>query len=66
MLGAFHLNIQCDVSKDLHKQYSQLGATSIMIHYPPYYGAQKTIEMLRLFAKEVLPNIRDEKKVAAE
>ncbi len=48
------------------EQFKAVCTTSIMIHYPPYYGAQKTIEMLRLFAKEVLPNIRDEKKVAAE
>jgi len=33
------------------------GATSLMIHYPPYYGLEKTLGMLRLFAKEVLPNI---------
>jgi len=32
------------------------GATSIMLHYPPYYGPEKTVNMLRLFAKEVLPH----------
>ena len=35
-----------------------VGATSIMLHYPPYYGAEKTSAMLRLFAKEVLPMCR--------
>jgi alkanesulfonate monooxygenase SsuD/methylene tetrahydromethanopterin reductase-like flavin-dependent oxidoreductase (luciferase family) len=34
------------------------GATSIMLHYPPYYGADKTSGMLRLFAKEVLPHVQ--------
>ncbi|MCB1509698.1 MAG: LLM class flavin-dependent oxidoreductase [Hyphomicrobiaceae bacterium] len=34
-----------------------IGVTSLMIHYPPYYGMEKTVEMLKLFAKEVLPNI---------
>jgi len=34
------------------------GATSIMVHYPPYYGQEKTLEMLRLFAKEVLPHVQ--------
>ena len=34
------------------------GATSIMLHYPPYYGVEKTLDMLRLFAKEVLPHIQ--------
>jgi len=34
------------------------GATSIMVHYPPYYGPEKTLQMLRLFAKEVLPHVQ--------
>ena len=29
-----------------------------MLHYPPYYGQQQTIDMLRLFAKEVLPHVQ--------
>ena len=45
--------------------FRKVGATSIMIHYPPYYGQQQTIDMLRLFAKEVLPHVR-EMKAAAE
>ena len=32
------------------------GASSMMIHYPPYYGPSKTVKMLQLFAKEVLPH----------
>ena len=31
------------------------GASSMMIHYPPYYGPSKTVKMLELFAREVLP-----------
>ena len=34
------------------------GATSLTLHYPPYYGQRQTIEMLRLFAKEVLPHVQ--------
>ncbi len=34
------------------------GVTSLMIHYPPYYGPERISAMLRLFAKEVLPVIR--------
>jgi alkanesulfonate monooxygenase SsuD/methylene tetrahydromethanopterin reductase-like flavin-dependent oxidoreductase (luciferase family) len=34
------------------------GATSVMLHYPPYYGAEKISKMLRLFAKEVLPHVQ--------
>ena len=29
-----------------------------MLHYPPYYGPQRTVEMLRLFAREVLPHVQ--------
>ncbi|MGF7160002.1 alkanesulfonate monooxygenase SsuD/methylene tetrahydromethanopterin reductase-like flavin-dependent oxidoreductase (luciferase family) [Rhodoligotrophos appendicifer] len=36
---------------------AKVGVTSIMIHYPPYYGMQKTLKMLRFFAKEVLPHV---------
>ena len=40
----------------------QVGAvvrtTSLMLHYPPYYGQARTLEMLRLFAKEVLPHVQ--------
>ena len=32
-----------------------VGASSMMIHYPPYYGPSKTVKMLELFAREVLP-----------
>ena len=38
--------------------FRKVGATSIMLHYPPYYGVQQTIDMLRLFAKEVLPHVQ--------
>ncbi len=40
------------------ERFQAAGATSIMLHYPPYYGQEKTLEMLRLFAKEVLPHIQ--------
>ena len=35
---------------------AQAGASSVMIHYPPYYGPAKTMKMLELFAREVLPH----------
>jgi alkanesulfonate monooxygenase SsuD/methylene tetrahydromethanopterin reductase-like flavin-dependent oxidoreductase (luciferase family) len=35
-----------------------LGVTSVMVHYPPYYGPERTLAMLRLFAKEVLPHVQ--------
>ena len=32
-----------------------LGADSLMLHYPPWYGAEKAIASLELFAREVMP-----------
>ena len=37
--------------------FRAIGATSMMLHYPPYYGPERTLQMLRLFAKEVLPHV---------
>ena len=48
------------------EEFRKVGTTSIMLHYPPYYGAEQTLDKLRLFAKEVLPHIRDENRAAAE
>ena len=40
------------------EEFKAVGTTSLMLHYPPYYGQQRTLEMLRLFAKEVLPHVQ--------
>lgn len=45
------------------EEFRNVGVTSIMLHYPPYYGVQQTIDMLRLFAKEVLPHVQGPVKV---
>jgi alkanesulfonate monooxygenase SsuD/methylene tetrahydromethanopterin reductase-like flavin-dependent oxidoreductase (luciferase family) len=34
------------------------GIGSVMLHYPPWYGAEKTAAMLELFAAEVAPKFR--------
>ena len=34
------------------------GATSIMLHYPPWYGVEKALASLELFAGEVAPKLR--------
>src|SRR5262249_6989658 len=34
------------------------GADSIMLHYPPWYGADKALASLELFATEVIPKFR--------
>jgi hypothetical protein len=38
----------------------QLQSTSIMLHFPPWYGAQKALASLELFAREVMPRFRAE------
>lgn len=40
------------------EEFKAVGTTSLMLHYPPYYGPERTLEMLRLFAKEVLPHVQ--------
>lgn len=34
------------------------GATSLMLHFPPYYGADQTSDMLKTFAETVMPKFR--------
>jgi len=34
------------------------GASSIMVHYPPWYGVEKALASLELFATEVAPKFR--------
>ncbi|MBO0751858.1 MAG: LLM class flavin-dependent oxidoreductase [Bradyrhizobiaceae bacterium] len=34
------------------------GATSIMVHYPPWYGGERALASLELFATEVAPKLR--------
>jgi alkanesulfonate monooxygenase SsuD/methylene tetrahydromethanopterin reductase-like flavin-dependent oxidoreductase (luciferase family) len=47
------------------EEFARIGVTSLMIHYPPYYGTERTLAMLRLFAKEVLPHVTKLKSKAA-
>ncbi len=35
------------------------GIASIMLHFPPWYGADKATASLELFAREVIPKFRD-------
>ena len=35
------------------------GIASIMLHFPPWYGAEKATASLELFAREVIPKFRD-------
>jgi alkanesulfonate monooxygenase SsuD/methylene tetrahydromethanopterin reductase-like flavin-dependent oxidoreductase (luciferase family) len=40
------------------EEFKAVGTTSLMLHYPPYYGHEATRDMLRLFAREVLPHVQ--------
>jgi alkanesulfonate monooxygenase SsuD/methylene tetrahydromethanopterin reductase-like flavin-dependent oxidoreductase (luciferase family) len=45
------------VSKLKHLQ-QKTAMTSLLLHYPPYYGHEKTMKSLRLFAEKVMPEFR--------
>ena len=34
------------------------GVDSVMLHYPPYYGQEKALASLELFATEVIPKFK--------
>jgi alkanesulfonate monooxygenase SsuD/methylene tetrahydromethanopterin reductase-like flavin-dependent oxidoreductase (luciferase family) len=36
----------------------QTGLASLLLHYPPYYGHERTLRSIRLFAEHVLPRFR--------
>ena len=36
----------------------QTGLTSLLLHYPPSYGHEKTMQSLQLFAERVMPAFR--------
>jgi alkanesulfonate monooxygenase SsuD/methylene tetrahydromethanopterin reductase-like flavin-dependent oxidoreductase (luciferase family) len=42
----------------LHTLRATTGLTSLLLHYPPYYGHEKTRQSLRLFAERVMPEFR--------
>ena len=33
------------------------GNSSIMLHFPPWYGAEKALASVELFAREVMPHV---------
>jgi alkanesulfonate monooxygenase SsuD/methylene tetrahydromethanopterin reductase-like flavin-dependent oxidoreductase (luciferase family) len=36
----------------------ETGLTSLLLHYPPYYGHERAMKSLRLFAERVMPEFR--------
>jgi alkanesulfonate monooxygenase SsuD/methylene tetrahydromethanopterin reductase-like flavin-dependent oxidoreductase (luciferase family) len=43
------------VAEKIARLQAMTGAGSIMLHYPPWYGAEKALASLGLFAAEVMP-----------
>jgi alkanesulfonate monooxygenase SsuD/methylene tetrahydromethanopterin reductase-like flavin-dependent oxidoreductase (luciferase family) len=46
------------VTRRLRELRDQTGLTSLLLHYPPYYGHEKAMKSLRLFAERVMPEFR--------
>jgi alkanesulfonate monooxygenase SsuD/methylene tetrahydromethanopterin reductase-like flavin-dependent oxidoreductase (luciferase family) len=46
------------VIEKIERLHEMTGASSIMLHYPPWYGADKAIASLELFAGEVIPKFK--------
>ena len=46
------------VSEKIAALQASTGCTSMMLHYPPYYGAEKTLASLTMFAEEVMPKFK--------
>ncbi len=51
----------------LRELQARTGMTSLLLHYPPYYGLEKAMRSLKLFAERVIPAFRPPaRRVAAE
>jgi alkanesulfonate monooxygenase SsuD/methylene tetrahydromethanopterin reductase-like flavin-dependent oxidoreductase (luciferase family) len=46
------------VTARLRELRERTGLTSLLLHYPPYYGHDKAMRSLRLFAEHVMPELR--------
>jgi alkanesulfonate monooxygenase SsuD/methylene tetrahydromethanopterin reductase-like flavin-dependent oxidoreductase (luciferase family) len=46
------------VIEKIERLRDMTGATSVMLHYPPWYGVEKALASLELFANEVAPKLR--------
>ena len=53
------------VIRRLERLREMTGMTSLVLHYPPYYGPEKALRSLRMFAAEVMPAFRDGARATA-
>jgi alkanesulfonate monooxygenase SsuD/methylene tetrahydromethanopterin reductase-like flavin-dependent oxidoreductase (luciferase family) len=42
----------------IEQLHAMAGNSSVMLHFPPWYGAEKALASLELFASEVMPKFR--------
>jgi alkanesulfonate monooxygenase SsuD/methylene tetrahydromethanopterin reductase-like flavin-dependent oxidoreductase (luciferase family) len=49
----------------LRELQARTGMTSLLLHYPPYYGREKAMKSLKLFAERVIPAFRPPARRAA-
>jgi alkanesulfonate monooxygenase SsuD/methylene tetrahydromethanopterin reductase-like flavin-dependent oxidoreductase (luciferase family) len=47
------------VVEKIGELHAKTGNASVMLHYPPWYGAEKALASLELFATEVAPKFRE-------
>ena len=52
------------VAERIAELQAKTGLTSLMLHYPPWYGTEKAKASLELFAREVMPRVRPPAKAA--
>jgi len=53
------------VVEKIEQLAAMTGVSSIMLHYPPWYGAEKALASLELFAGEVMPKFAAAQRVGA-
>jgi len=46
------------VIEKIEELHAMAGNASVMLHFPPWYGAEKALASLELFAGEVIPKFR--------
>jgi alkanesulfonate monooxygenase SsuD/methylene tetrahydromethanopterin reductase-like flavin-dependent oxidoreductase (luciferase family) len=46
------------VAAKIERLRAQTGMNSLMLHYPPWYGPEKALASLELFAREVMPKFK--------
>ncbi|MBI3965456.1 MAG: LLM class flavin-dependent oxidoreductase [Chloroflexi bacterium] len=46
------------VARRIEELQAKTGCSALTVHYPPYYGHEQTLKMLRLFAEQVIPRCR--------